>query len=72
MIMRSSPIPMPGGTQPGEEAPEPRATPSCSSPSPNSSRCTLRKIAEPIVASIKGEGEEPANPRAAELTTEER
>jgi hypothetical protein len=63
--------PVPGGTQTGEEPPSFVHTELLLS-IPEQLKVRLRKITEPIVASIEGQGREPTIPRAVELTDEGR
>jgi protein-glutamine gamma-glutamyltransferase len=63
--------PVPGGTQTGEEPPSFVHTELLLS-IPEQLKVRLRKITEPIVASIERQGREPTIPRAVELTDEGR
>ncbi|MGP0065769.1 MAG: DUF3488 and DUF4129 domain-containing transglutaminase family protein [Isosphaeraceae bacterium] len=65
--------PVPGGTQPGEEDPSSSlAHTELLLSIPEQLKVRLRNLAEPIVASIKGEGLEVKIPRGVELSDEER
>jgi protein-glutamine gamma-glutamyltransferase len=65
--------PAPGGTQPGEEDPSTSlAHTELLLSIPEQLKVRLRKIAEPIVASIEGEGLDVKIPRGVEMSDEER